>query len=216
LSLVLAIEIETARLDQVIVDVLVTPFFECDRPLRGPAARADWRLCGLLSKRLQRSELTGVRGEAALFPTGGRMRTPLLLAVGLGTRSDFGEEALREMARSATERLIGLRSGIAGMALPGGAVSRLDTRRAAGLALEGIAEALSEHASALRLRLVVTPEEAGRARAGLLETASRLSSSELAIRLDRSSGAPTHGRATLAPQRGVPAGKPAPRIDSRG
>lgn len=211
----LAIEIETARLDQVVVDVLVTPFFACDRPLRGPAARADWRLCGLLSNRLQRSALTGRRGEAALFPTGGRMRTPLLLAVGLGDRSDFGEETLREVVRSATEQLIGLRSGIAGIALPGETVLRLDTRSASGRMLEGIAGALSERASALRLRLVVTPEEAGRARAGLLEAASRLSSTELAIRLDRSPGAPPRGRAVFSPRRGVPAGKPAPRIDSQ-
>jgi hypothetical protein len=119
------------------------------------------------------------------------------------------------VARSATERLIGLRSGIAGIALPDQAVLRLDTRDAAGRMLEGIAEALSERASALRLRLVVTPEEAGRARAGLLEAASRLSSSELAIRLDRSPGAPPHGRTALAPERGVPAGKYAPRVDSR-
>jgi len=199
----------------VTVEVLVTPFFACDRPLRGPAARADWRLCGLLSNCLQRSELSGERGEAALFPTGGRMRTPLLLAVGLGARSDFGEERLREVARSATERLIGLRSGIAGIALPDEAVLRLDTRDAAGLMLEGIAEALSERATALRLRLVVTPEQAGRARGGLLEAASRLSSTELAIRLDRSPGAPPQGRTVVAPQRGVPAGKYVPRVESR-
>jgi hypothetical protein len=215
LSVALAIEIETARLDQVIVEVLVTPFFACDRPLRGPAARADWRLCGLLSNRLERRELTGAQGEAALFPTGGRMRTPLLLALGLGTRSEFGEERLREVARNATERLIGLRSGVAGIALPAEAVSRLDTRRAAGLVLEGIAGALTERSSALRLRLVVSPEEAGRVRAGLLETASRLASSELAIRLDRSPGAPPHGRAVPPADRGVPAGKQPPRADSQ-
>ena len=150
----MALEIETSSLDQVIADVLVTPFFSCDRPLRGPAARADWRLCGLLSERLQREQLTGERGEAALMPTAGRMRSPLLLVIGLGPRSDFGEEALREVARSATVRLLGLRSGIVGIALPGEVASRLDASRAAGILLEGVAGALSEHPSALRLRLV--------------------------------------------------------------
>jgi len=215
LSVVLAVEIETSSLDQVIVDVLVTPFFSSDRPLRGPAARADWRLCGLLSERLQREQLTGARGEAALIPTAGRMRSPLLLVMGLGPRSDFGEEALREVARSATVRLLGLRSGIVGIALPGDAAPHLDTSRAAGVLLEGVAGVLSEHPSALRLRLVVPPEEAGRTRSGVLETASGLSSSQLAIRLQRTPGVPPHPRAIPAHRVETPAGKPAPRVDFR-
>ena len=214
MSVVLALEIETSSLDQVIVDVLVTPFFACDRPLRGPAARADWRLCGLLSERLQREQLTGARGEAALIPTAGRMRTPLLLVMGLGPRSDFGEEALRELARSATARFLGLRSGIVGIALPSELAPRLDTFHAAGVVLEGVAGALSEHPSALRLRLVVPPEEAGRARSGLLEAASGLSTSQLAIRLERSSDISTRPRTIQAHRAGSPAGKPAPRVDS--
>jgi hypothetical protein len=143
------------------------------------------------------------------------MRAPLLLAVGLGPRSDFGEETFREMARSATERLIGLRSGIAGIVLPGEAVSRLDTPRAAGLVLEGVTGALSEHPSALRLRLVVTPEEAGRAQAALLETASCLSSGELTIRLERFPGAPPHQRTDSTPQPESPTGKLALPVSSR-
>jgi hypothetical protein len=215
LSVVLTLEIETSSLDQVIVDVLVTPFFSCDRPLRGPAARADWRLCGLLSERLQREELTGERGEAALIPTGGRMRSPILLMVGLGPRSDFGEEVLREVARSATVRLLGLRSGIVGIALPGEVASRLDRSHAASVVLEGVAGALSEHPSALRLRLGVPPEEAGRARSALLETAGHLSSSQLAIRLERSSSLSPDRPAIPTPRVGSPAGKPTPRIDFR-
>ncbi len=211
MSLALALEIETARLDQVVVDVLVTPFFACDRPLRGPAARADWRLCGLLSDRLQREELTGARGEAALFPTGGRMRTPLLLTVGLGPRFEFRDETLRLVAQNATERIIGLRSGIAGIALPGKAVSNLEADRSAGLVLEGIAAALSERPSALRLSLWVTPEEAGQARAGLLETANRLSGSDLAIRLDRGAAALPRRRHSVPSRPGPPAGKAIPR-----
>ena len=215
MSVALTLEIETERLDRVIADVLVTPFFSCDRPLRGPAARADWRLCGLLSERLQQEQLTGARGEAALMPTAGRMRSPLLLVIGLGPRSDFGEEALREVARSAAVRVLGLRSGIVGIALPGKVASRLDTSRVAGIVLEGVAEALSERPSALRLRLVVPPEEAGRTRSGILETAGRLSSSQLAIRLERFPGTPPRPRAIPAHRAEVPAGKPVPRVDFR-
>jgi hypothetical protein len=208
--LVLALGVETARLDHVVVDVLVTPFFACDRPLRGPAARADWRLCGLLSDRLQREELTGKRGEAALFPTGGRMRTPLLLAVGLGPRFEFRDETLRLVAENATQRILGLRSGIAGIALPGKAVSNLEADRSAALVLEGVAAALSARPSALRLSLWVTPEEAGQAQAGLLETASRLSGSDLAIRLDRGAAALPRRRSAVPSRPGSPAGKTIP------
>jgi hypothetical protein len=215
LSATLALQIETTPLDQVMVEILVTPFFSCDRPLRGPAARADWRLCGLLSERLQRQDLSGALGEAALIPTAGRMRSPILLVMGLGPRSDFAEETLRELGRSATARLLALRAGIAGVALPGDVASRLDTSQAAGVVLEGVAGALAERLSALRLCLVVTPEEAGRARSGLLEAAGRLSSPELAIRLERSSSARPRPRAISAPRIESPAGKPAPRVDLR-
>jgi hypothetical protein len=215
LSIALALEIETARMGQVLADVLVTPFFSCDRPLRGPAAQADWRLCGLLSERLQREDLTGEQGEAALIPTGGRMRSPILLVMGLGLRSDFGEATLRQLARDATARLLGLRAGVVGMALPGDLASRLDSSQAAGVMLEGVAGALSERPSSLRLRLVVTPEEAGRARSGLLETASRLSSSDLVIRLERSSSVPPGSRAIPRPRAEFPRGKRAPRVGFR-
>ena len=215
MSVVLALEIETERLDRVIAEVLVTPFFASDRPLRGPAARADWRLCGMISDRLQREELSGALGEAALFPTGGRMRAPLLLAIGLGPRPDFAEETLRGLARCATRKLLGLRSGVAAIAVPGEALSRIDTQRAVAIFLEGVAAVLAERPSALRLRLVVAAEEGGRARSGLLEAASGLSSSELAIRLERSSSAPLHRRSTPAASAAAPAGKPPPRIVSR-
>jgi hypothetical protein len=215
LSAVLALEIETERLDRVDADVLVTPFFACDRPLRGPAARADWRLCGMISDRLERAELTGELGEAAIFPTGGRMRAPLLLALGLGPRPDFGEATLRELARGATRKLLGLRSGIAAIALPGEALSRIDAQRAASLFLEGVVEVLAAYPSALRLRLVVAPEESGRARSGLLGAASGLSSSELAIRLERSESAPAQRRSALTAPSAAPAGRPASPVASR-
>jgi hypothetical protein len=143
------------------------------------------------------------------------MRAPLLLAVGLGTRSDFAAETLREVARSATERLLGLRTGIAGIALPAEAVSRLDSQIAAGLVLEGVTGALSEQPRALRLRLVVTPEEAGRARAALVEGARRLSSNEVVVRLERLAGGAPHQSPASMPRLEAPTGKPPPPIRSR-
>jgi hypothetical protein len=128
--------------------------------------------------------------------------------MGLGARSEFGEERLREVARSATARLLGLGAGVAGMALPGDAASRLGSSRAAAILLEGVAATLLERSSALRLRLVVPSEEAGRVRSGLQETAARLSSSELAVHLERSPGVFPHRALAPAPGSGPPAGEP--------
>jgi hypothetical protein len=141
------------------------------------------------------------------------MRSPLLLAMGLGPRCDFEEGALREVAESATAKLLGLRSGVAGIALPGEAVLRLDAARATEVAIEGVARALFERPTALRLRLVVLPDEARQVRSGLLETASRLSDSRLSIRLDRFPRVPPDRRAPPAPRAEPPAGEPAPRPD---
>ena len=87
----------------------------------------------------------------------------------------------------------------------------IEADRTAGLVLEGVAAVLSERPSALRLRLWVTPEDSGQARAGLLETASRLSGSDLAIRLDRSTDALPRRRSTVPSKPESPAGKAVPR-----
>ena len=59
---------------QVPADLAVVFFFEEERPLRGAAAYADWRLCGALSRLIQRGKLAGRFGEAALVPTSGGLR----------------------------------------------------------------------------------------------------------------------------------------------
>ncbi|MGH0028691.1 MAG: hypothetical protein ACQGVC_02795, partial [Myxococcota bacterium] len=52
-------------------DIAVVTFFDDERPLRGAAGRADWRLCGAVSRLIQRSKLSGAFGEAALVPSTG-------------------------------------------------------------------------------------------------------------------------------------------------
>ena len=39
----LSVDVISCAPERAEADALVTPFFESDRPLRGPAARADWR-----------------------------------------------------------------------------------------------------------------------------------------------------------------------------
>ena len=52
----------TLTLERVESDVAVAGFFTDERPLRGGAARADWRLCGGLSRRIESGDLSGRSG----------------------------------------------------------------------------------------------------------------------------------------------------------
>ena len=54
-------------------ECLVLAVFEDDRPLRGAAGLADWRLCGRLSKLLKANRATGKAGETMLLPPGHRL-----------------------------------------------------------------------------------------------------------------------------------------------
>src|SRR5262249_61208835 len=75
-SVTRAVGVESSRLPYVDADVLVAPFFADDRPLRGPAAWADWRLCGLLDDAVAAGRLPTGLGEATLAPSGGRRAAP--------------------------------------------------------------------------------------------------------------------------------------------
>ena len=173
MSVTLGVSVESGRADRVSTEVLVAPFFGSDRPLRGPAAQADWRLCGWLSDELRAGRTQGRLGEAALLLSGGRLRARWLLALGLGPRPSFGARALRDATREGTLRLVGLRVASAVFALPPELVCGLAAPRAAEAWLQGTLEALERRPGALRLRLLVEPGEAGRVRSALVEAASR-------------------------------------------
>lgn len=73
-----------------------------DTPLRGLAARADWRLNGFLSRLMQQERFQGDEKDWLLVPTQGRLPFSLLFLVGMGQRTDHDEaravEALHRIA----------------------------------------------------------------------------------------------------------------------
>ncbi len=78
----------TARpLERVESEIAVAGFFSDERPLRGGAARADWRLCGGLSRRIESGDLSGKSGEAMLIGCGRALRAPRFMLLGLGDQS---------------------------------------------------------------------------------------------------------------------------------
>lgn len=178
-----AIELDTEPAERVRADLLVAPFFEGDRPLRGAASRVDWRLSGHLSAMLERGAFGMSEGDVVLVPTGSCLRAPRALLLGLGARESFAPRALRSAARVAVARAASLRAGIVALALPSEAESGLAAERAAAAVLIGAGEALEERPFPLRLRIVLEPAAAARARQALAELVPRIQMTDVVARL---------------------------------
>jgi hypothetical protein len=138
-------------LERLAVDVAVVGMPSDERPLQGCAGRADWRLCGRLSALLEQGRLRGDVGEAALLPSTGGIRAPLVLALGHGQREGLDGARCRAIARDAVARALDLRA--ATLALPA-LEARLDEL------LAGVFEAWAEDRPDLALEIVAAVEEA--------------------------------------------------------
>lgn len=112
LALTLAVE----PVERIEADVVVVGFFEEDRPLRGDAGRADWRLCGRISRLIAGGRLGSVPGQAALIPSTGGLRAPRVVALHLGARRDFDAARCRQAAADGLGRALKL--GASTVALP--------------------------------------------------------------------------------------------------
>ena len=205
MSVTLSVGVEASRLPHVETDVLVAPYFADDRPLRGPAAWADWRLCGLLDDALVAGRLPSKLGEATLAPSSGRLAAKRLLLISLGARAALGFAELRAAATRAAERLAGLRAGDVAFAVPGQALTGIVPELAAELVVEAFADALSRTPRAQRLRLVLAEGDAGPALAALRALPAELVGGRVTLRIER---------AIEARQPAPPGRKPAPQPPS--
>jgi hypothetical protein len=73
----------------------VLPVFKDDRPLRGAAGLADWRLCGRLSRLVKSNRATAEAGETLLLPPGRRLRFSRILWFGLGDARAYTDARFR-------------------------------------------------------------------------------------------------------------------------
>jgi hypothetical protein len=87
--------LDLARWDESARDCLVLPVFRDDRPLRGAAGLADWRLCGRLSRLVKSNRATAEAGEALLLPPGRRLRFARILWFGLGDARAYTDDRFR-------------------------------------------------------------------------------------------------------------------------
>jgi hypothetical protein len=136
---------ELARIDGLAdaagpLPALALSFFIDERPLRGVAGLADWRLGGRLSRLLKSGRMVGARGEVTLLPPS-RHRLPFerLVIFGLGESdhpAPFSEAGYRAAVREM--RAVLERAGLRRYAVqpPGRALGLVAPRRALELWLE--------------------------------------------------------------------------------
>lgn len=179
----LRIALETEPLERAEAEVAVASFFDGERPLRGAASRADWRLCGMISALLASGRLRGAAGEALLIPTEHRLRAPRLVVVGLGPAARFGAAELVDAARAIADRLLDLRVEVAALAIPGDWIGAVPVRPAAEACARGALEAVAARGGSLALGLLVPASNAGRALRGLETLLARAKSAGVALDL---------------------------------
>jgi hypothetical protein len=117
-------------------EALLLPFFTDERPLRGAAGLADWRLNGRLSRLIKAKRATGRSGETLMMPPGRRLRFQRLVLFGLGDSRAYGDDRFRADVRRI--RTVAAEAGLAEYAIqaPGRASGLIGARRALELWLE--------------------------------------------------------------------------------
>ena len=88
--------LDLTRWDETARDSLVLPVFKDDRPLRGAAGLADWRLCGRLSRLVRSNRATGDKGETLMLPASRRLRFNRILWFGLGDAKGYSDDRFRK------------------------------------------------------------------------------------------------------------------------
>lgn len=202
----LEIEVEPASVERVRADVAAVPLFAEERPLRGGAGRADWRLCGKLSELVASGSLEGRPGEAALVATFGGLNVPLLLVLGAGVRRDFDVRRFGEFTREAVSRALALRARALALAFPEDAAGEVAHERHVAALVSAAAAAVAEARPPveLRLKLLVPREDVIRAGDLLRRSKGAAIPEAIALRLPAVRAAATGARAASAPPSGGP------------
>lgn len=188
------LEVATEALEDIRADVVVVAFFDSDRPLRGAAGRADWRLCGRISRLLLSGKLSGAAGEAVLLATGPGWVAPRVLGLGLGSRREFDGRDCEGLARDAVGRALLLRAKTMALPVCDPGSGRLGIRERVGAMLRGAVSAVAAGSVGLRLQLVVPESDATRAREAATEFAARSSQIPIAFELGAARGVGTPPR----------------------
>ena len=179
MTVILEVALEPRSVERVEGDLLVAGFFCEDRPLKGAAGTADWRLCGLVSRILLEGECSGKEGEAILVASKGRLRIGRVLLVGLGEAGRFCAESFGERTRDATQRALEL--GAKRLVLEPLGIRAEDFSPHCGTLLEAVLAPLRAQQMALELDLLIPEAEMGRAGAALRKAITKSAPGEVAL-----------------------------------
>jgi len=179
----LTVEVAAQRLEEIRSALVVVAFFESDRPLPGAAGRADWRLCGAMSRLLIDGRIFGAADEAVLLATGRGWNAPRLLGLGLGPRREFDVTEWEALGRNVATRAARLRSESVALPISDPDTGRLGVRERVGALLRGSVAALAENSAALRLQLVVGEGESDRAREAVKQFAARRADDPVSLQI---------------------------------
>jgi hypothetical protein len=134
--------LSTEAIDLQECDVLVTGFFQDERPLRGSSGWMDWRLNGMLSRFLIEKRLTGDWQETTLIPSQRRVLPRMILLLGLGRVREYSYLRLRELSPFLLETLRKLNTSNVCLSLPYEESYNVDCGKLAEVLIEGIADCL--------------------------------------------------------------------------
>ncbi|MGQ9647752.1 MAG: M17 family peptidase N-terminal domain-containing protein, partial [Thermodesulfobacteriota bacterium] len=145
-------------------ELLVSGFFEDERPLKGTSGLIDWRLNGRLSHLLKEGRMTGEWQETTLIPSRGRLTPPFILLLGLGKVRDYSTLRLRALFPHLFETLRNLRSSAICFSFPANEQYNVDCGKSAEVLLEAMADCLEAGLSSdehwvSKLQLFFTVEE---------------------------------------------------------
>jgi hypothetical protein len=169
------LRVDSRPFERIEADLAVAGIFLDEKPLRGAAGRADWRLCGVVTDLLEQGRLRGVVGEATLVPSMGRLGAERVLLLGLGRRSSFRVGRARDASHAAVRRGIALGARRVVLAPPLGGPDSF-ARQASGL-VRGAIEAVRESEACAGIELCVAMP-ASHAREGVEALESAIAADE--------------------------------------
>ncbi|MDJ0849158.1 MAG: M17 family peptidase N-terminal domain-containing protein [Myxococcota bacterium] len=168
----LRIEVDVSSVERARADVVAVPLFADERPLRGGAGRADWRLCGKLSELVKAGRLGGEPGEAALVATFGGLRVPLLMVLGAGPREGFDVARFQGLVADAVRRAMALEVRRLALPFPEDSAGGVAQERRVAALVAGATEAVAAAPDPVELEVqVLVPREEATRAADLLRRA---------------------------------------------
>lgn len=162
--------ISTLPIDKMECLNLALGLFSDERSPRGAGGLIDWRLNGLISRKLAGGWLSGAFQEELILFCPGRIKAEAILFYGLGVAGDLATGRLYEAGRGMTSTMIGISRPDFALALPGSCQCRLDVASMTEALLTGCFEAATGPGGEFTGKLpslLVEPESLDEAMSGL-------------------------------------------------